>query len=128
MQLQGIDHVALAVRDVERAADWYVEVLGLERLHAEEWKVPVFVGKGDTGIALFPIEDAAGRKSPDERGSMLHLAFRTDGAGFTKAREELNKRGIKFRFEDHGIAHSIYFSDPDGINLEITTYEVGDAR
>jgi len=27
-------------------------------------------------------------------------------------------------FQNHGIAHSIYFRDPDGHELEITTYEV----
>jgi len=36
----------------------------------------------------------------------------------------LKKRGIKFEFQDHEIAHSIYFRDPDGHQLEITTYQV----
>ncbi len=31
MELEGIDHVALAVRDVEQSANWYVDVLGFER-------------------------------------------------------------------------------------------------
>ena len=39
-------------------------------------------------------------------------------------KRELEKRGIKFEFQDHEIAHSIYFRDPDGHQLEITTYEV----
>ncbi len=55
MQLEGIDHVALGVRDIERSAKWYIEVLGFERLHEGMWKgVPTFIGKGNTGIALFP--------------------------------------------------------------------------
>jgi catechol 2,3-dioxygenase-like lactoylglutathione lyase family enzyme len=33
-------------------------------------------------------------------------------------------RGISFQFRDHEIAHSIYFYDPDGVMLEITTYDV----
>jgi catechol 2,3-dioxygenase-like lactoylglutathione lyase family enzyme len=128
MHLEGLDHVALAVRDVERTADWYVDVLGLERQHAQEWKVPLFVGKGATGIALFPQDGTGSRKKSTGHGDMLHLAFRTDNAGFTSAREELQNRGIEFRFEDHGIAHSIYFEDPNGIELEITTYEVAGSR
>jgi len=28
MQLEGIDHVALGVRDIERSVKWYTEVLG----------------------------------------------------------------------------------------------------
>ena len=55
---------------------------------------------------------------------MLHLAFRASRANFQAAREELKDRGIRFEFEDHEIAHSIYFNDPDGHKLEITTYEI----
>ena len=31
-ELEGIDHVALAVRNVRSSAQWYQDVLGLERL------------------------------------------------------------------------------------------------
>ena len=56
---------------------------------------------------------------------MLHLAFRADRENFRAlAQQELKKRGIKFEFEDHEITHSIYFRDPDGHQLEITTYDV----
>src|SRR6266513_2520323 len=55
MELEGIDHVALSVRDVERSAQWYIDVLGFERLHPGMWNgIPTFIGKGTTGIALFP--------------------------------------------------------------------------
>jgi len=55
---------------------------------------------------------------------MLHLAFRADRENFRAVQQELKKRGIKFEFQDNEIAHSIYFRDPDGHKLEITTYEV----
>ena len=55
---------------------------------------------------------------------MLHLAFRADRKNFLVAQGELKKRGIKFEFQDHEIANSIYFYDPDGHQLEITTYDV----
>ena len=55
MQLEGIDHVAVGVRDIEQSAKWYIDVLGFERLHEGMWDgVPTFIGKGNTGIALFP--------------------------------------------------------------------------
>jgi Lactoylglutathione lyase and related lyases len=55
MQLEGIDHVAMGVRDIERSAKWYIDVLGFQRLHDGMWNgVPTFIGKGNTGIALFP--------------------------------------------------------------------------
>jgi len=124
MQLEGIDHVAMGVRDVERSAKWYTEVLGFERLHEGVWGgVPTFVGKGNTGIALFPASQEA-KPSAYREIRMLHLAFRADRENFLAAQRELEKRGIKFEFQDHEISHSIYFHDPDGHQLEITTHEL----
>ena len=126
MQLEGIDHVAVGVRDIEQSAKWYIEVLGFERLHENMWEgVPTFIGKGNTGIALFPANRNAKSTSSSHRElRMLHLAFRADRKNFLGAQRELEKRGIKFEFQDHEISHSIYFRDPDGHQLEITTYEL----
>jgi catechol 2,3-dioxygenase-like lactoylglutathione lyase family enzyme len=126
MQLEGIDHVALGVRDIERSVKWYVEVLGFERLHEGMWEgVPTFIGKGNTGIALFPAKpDAKSTPLSHRELRILHLAFRANRKNFLAAQGELEKRGIKFEFQDHEISHSIYFRDPDGHQLEITTYEL----
>jgi len=124
MQLQGIDHIAMGVRDIERSANWYVDVLGFERLHEGAWGgVPTFIGKGNTGIALFPATHEV-KSSGHREIRMLHLAFRANRENFLAAQSELRNRGIKFEFQDHEIAHSIYFCDPDGHPLEITTYEI----
>ena len=126
MELEGIDHVALGVRDIERSVKWYTEVLGFERLHEDKWHgVPTFIGKGNTGIALFLANpDAKPTSSSHRELLMLHLAFRTTKGNFLAAQRELEKRGIEFEFQDHEISQSIYFRDPDGHNLEITTYEL----
>jgi catechol 2,3-dioxygenase-like lactoylglutathione lyase family enzyme len=127
IQHQGIDHVALSVRDVERSAQWYIDVLGFERRHEGMWDgIPTFIGKGNTALALFPARDNEAKTAGPRRAAitMLHLALRTDRANFLKAQKDLNERGIKFHFQDHEISHSIYFCDPDGHELEITTYEL----
>ena len=124
MQLEGIDHIAMGVRDIERSANWYIDVLGFERLHEGMWNgVPTFIGKGNTGIALFPASHEP-KASQHREIRMLHLAFRASHKNFLAAQRELEKRDIKFEFQDHEIAQSIYFCDPDGHQLEITTYEV----
>ena len=78
MQLEGIDHVAMSVRDVERAAQWYTDVLGFERRFGGMWDgVPVFIGKGTTALALFPIRGNADGPERESKGvRILHLALR----------------------------------------------------
>ncbi|MBA2585072.1 MAG: VOC family protein [Chthoniobacterales bacterium] len=122
-ELDGLDHVALTVRDVERAAAWYVEVLGFERRFPGMWDgVPTFVGLGLTAIALFP---AKNNESSPRRGAMIeHVALRASRQNFAVAQARLQSLGVAFEFQDHEISHSIYFQDPDGNQLEITTYEV----
>jgi len=122
--LEGLDHAALAVRDVERSAQWYVEVLGFERRFEGMWEgVPVFVGLGQTALALFPAKNA--KLSPDRTARrILHLALRADRENFLAAQRDLTSRGIAFHFSDHEISHSIYFRDPDGHESEITTYDL----
>jgi catechol 2,3-dioxygenase-like lactoylglutathione lyase family enzyme len=126
IQHEGIDHVALSVRDVERSVQWYIDVLGFERRYKGMWDgVPTFIAKGNTALALFPVRETESRMAPRRAAiTMLHLAFRADHAQFLKAQKELEQRGIKFHFQDHEISHSIYFRDPDGHELEITTYEL----
>ena len=125
MDLEGIDHVAMSVPDVERSAQWYIDVLGFEHRYKDVWNgVPTFIGKGTTAIALFPIQRHSRSTSSHEEIRMLHLAFRATRKNFLAAQEELKRRGIKFEFQDHEISHSIYFHDPEGRELEITTYEL----
>ena len=125
MRLEGIDHVALAVRDQKASEAWYREVLGLERRHQETWgDFPIVVGAGTTSLALFPRNPDEAPFPPGGMPSLRHIAFRVDAANFERAQSELESRGIDFTFEDHHIAHSIYFHDPDGYRLEITTYEL----
>lgn len=124
--LHQVDHVALTVRDVEKSVRWYTEVLGLQRMHEDVWgSFPAVVGIGGTSLALFPVRsaDPPGPPGP-ETICTRHIAFRTDRDNFERARVSLTARGLDSRFEDHGIAHSIYIVDPDGHQLEITTYDL----
>lgn len=122
-KLDEFDHVAITVQDLERSAAWYQEVLGLERKFEKNWgRYPVFVAAGSSGLALFPKDATVEQSSKGQ--NMKHFAFRANRENFEKARTELQERGIEFEFHDHDISHSIYFRDPDGYKVEITTYEL----
>jgi catechol 2,3-dioxygenase-like lactoylglutathione lyase family enzyme len=125
-RVQGVDHVGLAVKDVQKSVEWYQELFGLERLYKDVWgDFPGVVGIGDTSVAFFPTDDP---EVPLPAGLPIHhLAFRVDRANFTAAQETLRESGIEFEFQDHRIVHSLYFYDPDGHLIEIMMYELSDA-
>ena len=116
-RVESLDHVALGVSDQSASETWYRDVLGLEREHADAWgDTPRAVMAAGSGLALF------GRSVHGP--GFHHLAFRVDRENFELAQEELREAGIEFEFADHDVSHSIYFTDPDGVRLELTTYEV----
>jgi catechol-2,3-dioxygenase len=123
MKLEQIDHVALHCASPERTMNWYVSTLGFEHVFPGQWSgVPIFLRLGSTYIALFPQTES----EPAGKGKALsHLAFRAATKGdFQSAQVELQSKGISFELQDHGVSHSIYFVDPDGFPLEITTYDL----
>lgn len=129
-----IDHIELFVSDWDEAASWYERVLGLvvdERF--ERWwtegQGPLVLSVDEEGakLALFEREVAtrSGAISP------RRVAFRTDGEGFLSFLDRVagldltDQQGepVAATATDHGLAYSIYFTDPDGNALELTTYE-----
>jgi len=126
-QIRQIDHVALTVKDLDHSIAWHHDILGLERRHEAVWgRVPAMMCAGETGIALFPAATQNPNPAPERRNStiMRHPAFQVDRQNFLHAQAELRGRGISFTFENHQIAHSIYLHDPDGYEIELTTYEL----
>jgi catechol 2,3-dioxygenase-like lactoylglutathione lyase family enzyme len=121
MRLEQIDHVALRCASPEGTKTWYVSTLGFEHVFPDS-QSPIFLRLGSTYLTLFP-EKANER--PAANGRAWHLALRAATyADFRSAQAELQAKGVSFQFEDHEISHSIYFFDPDGFLLEITTYDV----
>ncbi len=124
LQLQGLDHIALTVTDVERAATWYRDVLGLERVHADIWDIPVIMMANGSGIALFPgsVPHLADPPNVRETRTMRHFAFRVDRANFERAIERFKLLDIPYNIEDHNICESLFVNDSDGYEVELTMY------
>jgi len=130
-----IDHVELFGPDRYEAARWYERVLGLRVVpEFEPWATgggPLMIStdEGNTKLALFEGTPAP----PQPRTAAFHrVAFRVTSEGFN----EFLSRLPEFRLTDakdqpvtrksvvdHQKAYSIYFTDPYGHLLELTTYD-----
>lgn len=126
LQLQGLDHIALTVTDVARSEVWYHDVLGLERVHAEAWDYPVIMMANGSGVALFngSIPNPADAPNSRETRTMRHFAFRVDRPNFDLAIERYKALGIPYDVQDHNICLSVFVTDPDGYEVELTTYDL----
>ena len=115
---------------MEKSSRWYQQVLGLKPYRMEAWgDYPIFLLSGKSGIALFP----ADLKDKELDGSSRHIkidhfAFNVNQKDFLKAQTHLNDLGISFEFQDHTYFHSIYFNDPDGHKVELTTILVDESE
>ena len=122
MELRRLDHVSLNVSDRPRSIAWYRDVLGLEQrgnARGDDW--PVFMGDFGACVALFQAQVESPDRAPESTG-LRHVAFMVGREDLAAAQERLRERGVEFRLEDHGNAHSLYFPDPDGNVIELTSY------
>jgi catechol 2,3-dioxygenase-like lactoylglutathione lyase family enzyme len=124
MELEALDHVGINVADVERSIRWYRDVLGLRRVHEEAWgDFPAVLEANGSGVALFPRDAAPATPAVRADDDMSHVGFRTTRRGLEQAKAEVRALGIDHHVGDYGVAWSVYFDDPDGHQIEITTYE-----
>ena len=119
-KINGLDHVAIRVKDIGLSANWYMEHLGLKIYSPEKWQpYPVFLLSDKTGIALFPR-----RENDLEMHELDHFAFNVSKEAFDKARSYFDSKLISYHFQDHFYFHSIYLKDPDNYTVELTTLVV----
>ena len=132
----GVDHVELYVTEWDDAADWYDRVLGLTPdASFAEWQEtgtgPLVLTVDDTTkLALFERPSA----TRGDGVSPNRVAFQTDADGFLSFLNRLETLELTDRrgdlvtpadVVDHDLSYSLYFTDPDGNSLELTTNEYG---
>lgn len=117
----AFDHVAINVTDLQRSADWYQRVLGFEVVH--KWNTTWMVKRAEMRIGLFERKAATPVENLDQRVAITHFSFLTDAEGLIQTQIALRKLEVLFDPpDDSGIAWSIFFKDPDGHEIEVTTY------
>ena len=123
MQLDGVHHIGMNVRNLDRAERFYTGVLGFRVAERYSEKTRhLMLDTGSTTLHLFEspaleMQDAVERLS--EQG-YAHIAFGTSREKFPKIIAELKKNNIVFRGPlILGKGESVHFKDPDDNHLEI---------
>ena len=122
MPIQRLNHAVLYVRDAQRSAAWYEEVLGFRRIPIgpEGWNGAVFMqapgSTNDHDLGLFTVGEQPG---PGGIG-LYHLAWEVDTLDeLERLAGVLSAKGALVGASDHGTTKSLYAKDPDGIEFEV---------
>jgi predicted enzyme related to lactoylglutathione lyase len=106
----GVDFVGVPTLDLERAAAFYGDTLGLRRsVYLPERGYAEFE-TGNLTLSVFNAESMG----LEHRVSPNAVALHVDDVH--EARSALERRGVSFQGEvlDTGVCHMAFFSDPDG--------------
>src|SRR4051812_30777509 len=113
--ISGTDFITVSTRDIDDAAAFYGDVLGLRR--SKQWgRMPgIEFETGNLTIALME-SDAFGMEF---RANNHPIALHVDD--FERAKAELASRGVQFRGDtlDSGVCWQAFFADSDGNMLAI---------
>ncbi|MCW8944840.1 MAG: VOC family protein [Sedimenticola sp.] len=136
MDIKQIHHVAYRCKDAKETVDFYTKNLNMDFLLAiSEDRVPstkepdpymhLFLDAGMGNIlAFFEIPNSPPMgKDPNTPDWVQHISFRLeDEAALLEAKAQLEANGIDvIGPTNHEIIKSIYFFDPNGHRLELTT-------
>ena len=134
--IRGLHHFAYRCRDCEETRRFYEDLLGLPLVHViKATNVPstgeycpyvhiFFQMRDGSYLAFFDLgDDVIAIPSPNTPEWVNHIALRVDSTDdLRSAKTRLEAAGIEvLGITDHHIINSIYFFDPNGIRLELTT-------
>ena len=126
IKVLGIDHAAINVSDLGRAMEFYTKVLGLKVTRREPSKLGVeyFLDCGASLMGLIQGKPEEGEHFLNDSGlGGNHISFRIRKADFDRAVDELKKHNVQILFsKKREKSWSVYFLDPDGNKLELTTW------
>jgi catechol 2,3-dioxygenase-like lactoylglutathione lyase family enzyme len=111
-KITGINHVTLAVKDLERSVAFYSGLLGFEvRMRKGH---SAYLEAGTFWLALVVDENTRSGPLPE----YTHVALSVSKAGLPVLKEKLLMAGVKeWQVSERG--DSFYFLDPDGHKLEL---------
>ncbi len=141
MSHKGFSHIGLSTLDLDKTREFYEGVLGFKPVRCDTITVKeggkirhIFFDTGRDQLLAFmeargvpgvPAEyDAGINRGLGVPSAFYHFAFETGSLpGLEQKRAELLAKGVKVsEIVDHDWAKSIYFKDPNGMQLEYCCY------
>ena len=106
----GVDFVSVPTRDLETAAAFYRETLGLRQSRYNPERNSAEYEPGDVTISVWRPEGMGIEFKPNTNPIALHVD------DVEAARAELESRGVTFQGAtlDTGVCHMAFFADSDG--------------
>ena len=124
--IQGIDHVAINVRDIDKAVEFYTRVIGLKVTQREPSKpgIEYFLDCGNSLIGIIQAENFADHHPFAHRGlGANHFSFRIHAKDFDPMIKHLEANNVTIEYaKKRDKSWSLYFYDLDGNKLEITAW------
>ena len=124
----GVHHIALMCADVERTIRFYQGLLGfplIEIFENRDYKgsTHLFFDIGhDNSLAFFDFPGLGLGPYAEVLGGLHHVAISVAPAAWAAARAKLDAAGVPYHIDSE---ISMYFSDPDGVRLELIAEELG---
>ena len=121
----GVHHLALICEDPERTIAFYQGLLGFPLVELFENRD--YPGSShfffDIGarnmLAFFDFPGLGLEPVPEGVGGVQHVAISVSPEAFEGAKARLTDAGVAYLGPDMGVEESIYFKDPDGIQVEL---------
>jgi glyoxylase I family protein len=122
---RGIHHAALICSDVEQTIQFYQGLLGFPLVELTENRdyhgsSHFFFDLGNkTLLGFFDFPGLGLEPGIEAIGGVQHIAISVPRDRWEQLREKLDAEGVKYGGPDQGIEESMYFKDPDGIQIEL---------
>jgi glyoxylase I family protein len=122
---RGIHHAALICRDPATTIDFYQGLLGFPLIElVENRDYPgsshFFFDLGNsTLLGFFDFPGLGLEPGVEAIGTVQHIAISVTPQRHAELRSRLDEAGVRYGGPDQGIEESLYFRDPDGIQIEL---------
>ena len=125
MQIRELGHIVLYVRDLERSARFYGEVLGWTRLATPGLRFPAAAfsgGRTHHELLLIEVGPDAAPQPRGRRVGLYHFGLKVGDSDdeLRDALRQVRAAGVEVvGMSDHTVSHSLYIEDPDGNEIEL---------